>query len=82
MNGLSAIEFLERIANSFLLAILSWASYKKIVNSNQFVHALIVDFHFQLIDYAVLHFCMKQATVFQAFLNLLFFSLRFLKERD
>ena len=74
MNGLSAIEFLERIANSFLLAILSWAIYKKIVNiGNQFVHALIVDFHFQLIVYAVLHFCMKQATVFQAFLNLLFF---------
>ena len=56
----------------FLLAILSWAIYKKIVNiGNQFVHALIV--HFQLIVYAVLHFCMKQATVFKPFSIFCFF---------
>jgi len=75
---LSAIEFLERIANSFRLAILSWAIYKKIVNiGNQFVHALIV--HFQLIVHAFLH---ETGDRFSSLSQSFVFSLRFLKERD
>jgi hypothetical protein len=57
---------------------LSWAIYKKIVNiGNQFVH-----FHFQIIVYAVLHFCMKQANRFSCLSQSFVFSLRFLKECD